>query len=59
MVKLKEQSSAIKLAPADLKDGETYLAWKRRKVEAALQQSEDRSQMKSAAAVWDAFGFER
>lgn len=36
-----------------------YPEWKRKKVEAALKQSEERSSMVSAKKVWERFGFER
>ncbi|TCR04655.1 hypothetical protein EDF70_102758 [Neorhizobium sp. JUb45] len=60
MSELKEDLSFKELtepqAPASDPD---YLAWKERKIRAALKQAEDRSCMVPAKTVWEKFGLER
>lgn len=48
------------LAPAGRPSSDPeYLAWKQAKVEKALVQAEDRSQMIPAHKVWERLGLER
>ena len=55
----KHQVPAYKIEDTGEAPSPGYAAWKRKQIEEAIEQAEDRSAMIPAEQVWREFGFER